>query len=356
MNTLSLRITTLILGLTTLHLSLEAQAIQCGRMFGAYPRGMISDGIGQYGPKLIYRSSRTGELPKKFRIGSYNILNLFEHVPNQNQRDYNPIKERVRRLGNAKAIMENPPDIQILVEVENKRAAENFAERYLGGKYEALVIEGNDTRGIDLALLVNRELPVEIEWVSNKEFPGQRPNEKVFSPDLPMALVYPRGNRSRPIMAVLATHYKSKRTEPGSNDLEGQQKRALQVRATRTIVQKLANQYGPDFPVMLAGDFNNVVYQAREFRPLFGMGFRDPFDGLSPEQRGTHFYFHPNGPMEMNQLDAILVKSPRVRILDAQVIHDKDPQGNPYPPPRSYQERETRPSDHRAISIEVQIQ
>lgn len=330
-------------------------AKQCGRLFGAYPRGTVSEGTGQYGPKLIYKSSRMGETPRKFRIGSYNILNLFTQTPHQRQQDYNPAKERERRRGNANAIMENPPDFQILVEVENKRAAEDFAEKYLGGKYEALVIEGNDSRGIDLALLISRELPVEVEWISNKNFPGSRPNEKVFSRDLPVALVYPRGNRSKPIMAVLATHYKSKRTEPGSNDPEGNLRRASQVKATTTIVQKLLNHYGLDFPILLAGDFNSVVHQAREFRPLFNQGFKDPFDGMPAEQRATHIYFPPNGPMEKNQLDAILYKSNRVQILDAQIIQDRDLNGRPLPAPRSLQERDARPSDHRAISVEVLI-
>jgi hypothetical protein len=323
--------------------------------------GEVTLGQHSYGPIMNYKADLrlTNAFPSSIRIGTYNILNLYDHSSAHEESSYFPVeKDTERRLGNARAIHEINPDFQVVVEVENMAALQKFNDTYLDHEYEPLLIEGNDVR-IDVAILVKRDLPVNFEWRSFKDYKATD-GHKVFSRDLPVGLAFARdsaGNSiAAPKFAILATHYKSQRTKPGEPDTAI--KRQEQVVATLDIVNKLQLQYGKDFPIFLAGDFNNKVHLAPEFSALFKRGFQDTLDLLPtpPKDRATHYFFpKKGGAPEANQIDAILALAPGVRVLQGSVIADTNNLGQALAAPRTFDERESRPSDHRPIGVVLEL-
>jgi hypothetical protein len=315
----------------------------------------------RYGQVMNYKadSRLTMAMPTSIRIGTYNILNLYEHAaPHAETTSFPAVKDIQRRQGNARSIHDIDPDFQVIVEVENLAALKKFNETYLDHEYEPLLIEGNDSR-IDVAILIKRDLPVNFEWRSYKNYKATD-GHNVFSRDLPVGLVFERDSKGNslatPKFAILATHYKSQRTKPGEPDTA--LKRQEQVVATLDIINKLQLQYGRDLPIFLAGDFNNNVHTAPEFSALFRRGFQDTLD-LAPEppkDRATHYFFPKSGrPPEANQIDAILALAPGLRVLEGRIISDTNDQGQLLAAPKSFNERESRPSDHRPIGIVVEL-
>jgi hypothetical protein len=355
------QIPALVLGLLLFQSAAFAQET-CNEIFSFQTHfGAVTLSQHQYGPIMTYKAdlSLTNAFPSTIRIGTYNILNLYDHASPHEETSFFPSeKDTERRLGNARAIHEINPDFQVVVEVENMAALQKFNDTYLDHEYEPLLIEGNDVR-IDVAILVKRNLPVNFEWRSFKNYRATD-GHTVFSRDLPVGLVFardPQGNSApTPKFAILATHYKSQRTKPGEPDTAI--KRQQQVVATLDIVNKLQLQYGKDFPIFLAGDFNNKVHIAPEFSPLFKRGFQDTLDlaPLPPKDRATHYFFpKKGGAPQANQIDAILALAPGVRVLEGRVISDTNDQGQVLSAPRTFDERESRASDHRPIGVVLEL-
>lgn len=313
---------------------------------------------GQYGPYQIYNATSASHesalkpLGQNVRIGTYNILNLFEHLQNDQK---NPAKNHERRLGNAAAILEMNADFQLLVEVENLAALQTFNKDYLNSDYVPFLIDGNDTRGIDVALLVKKNLRVEIEYRSHKNYGG-----KIFSRDAPVALVFDldiNGKRSgSPRLAIMLEHKKSKRSDPGKEDQTAATRKAQAI-ASIEIVELLRSEFKSDLPIIVGGDFNTAVHSSPEIRPYFDYGFEDSLDMVDQpmprDQRDTHYYFSPTGEMHAEQIDALLVSGHSCKIIDAKIYPTRDKDGNAMLPPKSFEEREQRPSDHLPVAIEI---
>ncbi len=313
---------------------------------------------GQYGPYQIYNATTASPesalkpLGQNIRIGTYNILNLFEHLQNDQN---NPVKNHERRLGNTAAIREMNADFQLLVEVENLAALQTFNKDYLNDDFVPFVIDGNDTRGIDVALLVKKNLRIEIEYRSHKNYA-----EKVFSRDAPVALIFDldhSGKRlAQPRLAIMLVHQKSKRTEPGKEDQTAVTRKAQAV-SSINIIQSLRAEFSGNFPIIIGGDFNTAVHTSTEIRPYFDYGFKDSLDmidqPLPHDQRDTHYYFSPVGEMHAEQIDALLVFSETDVVTKADIYPTRDKNGSALAPPKSFEEREERPSDHLPIGIEI---
>jgi hypothetical protein len=311
----------------------------------------------EFGEIVKYSANKSlvGPLKETLRIGTYNVLNLYEHTPRKDK-VYPLEKDHSRRLGNAKSIHDIDPDFQVLVEVENYQAAESFNRDYLGNRYKILLLQGNDRGNINIALLVKQDLPIDVEYRSYRGF-----KQHIFSRDLPVGLVYERDAQgvasTKPKFALLGTHYKSKRTHEGQADTSSD-KRRQQVVATIEIVELLQKEFGADLPIVLAGDFNSGLHNSPEFQGLFKQGFKDTLDALplSPEDRATHYYFaRDNAPVDANQIDGILTLSPNVEVLAGRVIPDRNAEGQTLEAPKDFNEREDRPSDHRPIGVEIKV-
>lgn len=239
---------------------------------------------------------------------------------------------------------------------------EIFNRDYLLNRYESLLIDGNDGRGIDIGLYVDRRLPVDVEYLSHKNIRvgDARP---ILSRDAPVALIYDAATRGqadrRPLAAVIGLHLKSQRNDPQGPDPTGALRRGREVEVVRLIIQSLRQKYGQALQLIAVGDMNNVVHQAPELRPLFQEGLRDTLDMtegkiFSPWERYSHSFFNREGVGHYQQMDAILTAGPG-RVTEAVIAPLRDRDGRALPRPQSYAERETQPSDHRPVFTEIEL-
>lgn len=303
---------------------------------------------------------------RDLKIFEWNILNLFERkIPGNTEFSKNvsknePMpKSKEQTDGIARLINREDPDVLILLEVENIEALKQYAEKYHPGKYHELLIEGNDERGIDIAFLVKKDLPFDIEMRSEKYLYDNQRDEYAFSRDLPVLLFRETEKpTSKPLFAVVGTHFKSQRDSQG--DPNSTAKRTSQVEASQILFDQLQSEFGK-IPVMIGGDFNNHVPTSPEFEPLKRAGYRDSIS-LMPNYKGpnySHYYFSKSGA-EFSQLDSVMV-SPEIvsnqLMKSAAILEHIDEKGRTIPAPRNYNERESgHPSDHLPTSVVIDFQ
>lgn len=348
--------------------AVRAASAELGRLFENASAGGSPEG--PFVGASLGVAVRSLESIVELKVGFYNVLNFFakvgKHVPDPDNpgrlkkvSDAKPKPEwAVREQG--RIILENDLDIVTLAEVENIVALEDFNERYLGGAYHAYLIEGNDERGIDIAFLVKKDLPFVIEQRSHKDETWVDPilgggPKTLFSRDL-TALVIRAPGKDSPLFVIFGTHYKSKR-DRDRRDSESTILRAAQVRRSAEIIARYRKEFGPEVPIMVAGDFNGSVGREAAFDPLFkAAGLTDSFDASSnpPSDRDriTHTY-HPSGGVARSaQMDAVLVsKALRAAVKSARVYRYKNPDGTVRPIPKTYEEREKNPSDHFPVIV-----
>ena len=318
----------------------------------------------------------------ELKIGTYNVENLFMHLGHHEpgeggtMRQMTPQKDKpINKIqGVARAILDMNLDIVALEEVENIEALEELNSRYLENRYTPVLVRGNDPRGIEVAFLVKKDLPFEIEnfsfkketWIDPRNNSGRE--TRLFSRDLPMLLVRAKGQpkSTPPLFVFIGTHYKSKRASnhggSANQDPESSVMRGAQVDRTVDIIKQLKAEYGQDLPIVMAGDFNGKVRYEPEFKPLTENGAMiDTFDTLqkkdSDADRTTHINFPDrNSEADQNQIDAVFV-SPELKdqVVDAKVYRYKDADGRPFPMPKSKKMRDKNPSDHWPIMVTLKF-
>ncbi len=307
---------------------------------------------------------------KTLRMATYNVLNLFQKVGKHERqtdgtlrRTSAPVdKEEASRRAQAQAILSEDLDLVVLQEVENLAALEEFNREHLGGAYRAFLIEGNDERGIDVAFLVKKDLPFEVEQRTRKgevwKDPAQGGREvPMFSRDL-TSLVIRAPGRAQPLAVLFGTHMKSKRDRPG--DPESALHRAAQAKRTAEIMDEARREFGPSVPVLVAGDFNGDLTHAPELRPIFDAGFVDGFDAApvktAAEDRVSHTYHPRGGTAQAHQMDGVVIDKAWARLVKSARAHRyKDASGAVKPVPRTYDERSLNPSDHFPVVVELDL-
>jgi hypothetical protein len=281
-----------------------------------------------------------------FTFMEFNVLNMVE------ARKKFAAKPLEQLEGVARVFKKYKPMLAFCVEVGSAKVLKDYDQEFLGDQYEEFLIEGNDRRKVNVGLMLRKDLSLEVEVQSHKNLVEDKSGEWVFSRDLPTYILREKGNE-KPIMIIFGTHFKSQRRTPG--DLNGFKKRSQQAKAASLLIADYEKQY-PGVPIILTGDFNNDVRSAPEFDTLKNIGLVDAFDvaknTVVKAERGTHFYFPRSGEPNVKQLDAIMLnQAARQKLLVklAKVLAHIDPDGNEYPAPHSYQEREERASDHLPI-------
>ena len=356
---------------------LRATVANFGEKLVAAPAALarLFDGAASVGepvdpPTSAAIAVRSLESIKQLKMGSYNVENLFEqvgkHVPDpanpgklKKISDARPKPEWAMRA-EGKIILENDLDILTLAEVEDVAALEDFNARFLAGKYRVFLIEGNDERGIDVAFLVKKDLPFQIEQRSHKEETWLDPvlgggPKRLFSRDLTSLVVRAPG-KTEPLFVLFGTHYKSKRDRDG-RDPESVIMRTAQVQRTAEIMERYRKEFGADVPMMIAGDFNGSVAEEAAYKPLYAAaGLIDSFDAAptptSAHDRITHTFHPRGGPTHYAQIDAVLVsKSLRGTVQSAKVYRYKNDDGTERPIPSTFEERELNPSDHFPLLV-----
>ncbi len=318
-------------------------------------------------------------------VSTFNVLNLAMHVgrfePDAKtgkrvQKDEIREKDKEAIKKTAETLRELTSDIIFLQEVEDQETLDNFMKAHedlLGRKYIGLLIEANDSRGIDVAVMIRADLGLEYEYVSHQNMPWHSDaypeRDKVFSRDA-TALIARRPGNPKPLFIILNTHSKSKRTEI-EGDPESYLIREGQGHALTDLKAYYEKLY-PGVPIMLAGDMNNNANTAPEYAPLKDPhhgNMKDAFDLVTnpmkqdDDDRVTHTYHpldeqHHELPAHKDQMDIILVNDVAAPLVKSAKVHKyhNDWTGQEYPSANTFAQRKHQPSDHRPVRVEFDLQ
>jgi endonuclease/exonuclease/phosphatase family metal-dependent hydrolase len=158
-----------------------------------------------------------------------------------------PVDELGTRM-TARVIADVAADVLCLVEAENRPALVRFNDDLLGGRYgHAMLVDGNDPRGIDVGLLCTAA--VEVDWVrSHVDVPDPAtPGKRLFSRDCPLYKLRLPGGAD---LYLLLNHLKSQSFSSGDPD----PLRTRQSTEVRAIYDRL-RAGGAEYVAVL-GDFN----------------------------------------------------------------------------------------------------
>jgi predicted extracellular nuclease len=224
----------------------------------------------------------------------------------------------VQRINTAGAILGAAPDILCVNEVENLATLRIFNALYLKDYFDRLVLlDGNDPRGIDVGLLIRRDLNmVTLENVQSHAddalaggfLPGSnRLNTKVLT-----AAVYSRDCLEVSIsvgslqITLLLNHFKAQDVDRKTKKDKSTQRRLHQAQHVSTLVNQVKKQ--GRVPIVL-GDLNkdhrDEAYDG-SLDPLVGHpALADPFPGRLPAgELWSHYY---SGDRKVSRLDYILL-------------------------------------------------
>jgi endonuclease/exonuclease/phosphatase family metal-dependent hydrolase len=185
------------------------------------------------------------------RVATWNLENFFDgwDDPYRGDETTEPAfvgEPRRRRI--ADALLQLDADVVCLQEVENRFVLEEFVAAYLPGSgYRAVLVEGNDERGIDVALL--SRLPIEaVTSYRDRRFADAAGVEREFQRDLLRVRV--GGGLQADVFVV---HLKSQHGEEEADRI-----RAAEAREAAAIFRaELARD--PEWRALIAGDFNDVL-------------------------------------------------------------------------------------------------
>lgn len=296
---------------------------------------------------------------------TYNLLNLEMHVgkfedgPTGARPVTGPtLKDPAFRHQQADILLSEKTDIGVFQEIEGMEAFDSFNRDFVGDLFEPLLKRGNDGRGIEVGMLVKRDLPFTLEYRSHRDRLWHDPvtgsRARVFSRDLPALIVRAEGS-AKPLLILLGTHFRSKNDRDG--DPESEIMREGQADAAAAVINGLKQEFGATVPIILAGDFNGNFNRERAFATMRrALDMEDPFNVLNvgEPERITHTY-HPQGePRHTDQLDYLLVsRNILACIKDAYVYRYKDDKGRVKPIPQTKNQRKKNPSDHFPVALQL---
>ena len=250
------------------------------------------------------------------RIASFNCENLFarfrfrdNYSPNDTSPDGFTINDvtfnfydRTQRHITANAIKALKADVVALQEVENLDVLKRFRSGFLGGYRafpNALLIDGNDPRYIDVALLSRHPIVHARSHQSLKASPQSR--SFIFSRDCLEVDIDFGGIE----VTLYVNHFKSML---GGRSYT-KKRRLLQVRKVRELITDRFGQQPGDHPFVVLGDFNDYIEHGQENRSSLPElvqwdQVENVIERMPENERWTHFYSRKR---EYRQLDYILV-------------------------------------------------
>lgn len=309
----------------------------------------------EFGPHSELKVLSYNTLNLKKTVGKYKLIDGKKYF----EKGFHP-KPEWQTKWIAKIIKDQDPDIMVLQEIEGRQAIYEFNRVHLNNQYEIFYVGGNDARGINVAILMHRRLPFKYELHSHRKLTMQDPTPgkdgveiDYFSRDFPVVVV--KDKNEKPVFLVGGVHLKSQRGR--GDDPTSYHLRAAQVENTLEVLDDYKKTYN-NIPMLVAGDFNADLRVNPEFNPLKDSFIKDSFDSLaSPlanEARITHSFHPRKGKTQYNQLDGIFQFN--FNVTKAKVLRYKDPQtGQEKPLAKTWDERETNPSDHFPITATVKL-
>jgi endonuclease/exonuclease/phosphatase family metal-dependent hydrolase len=236
------------------------------------------------GPTPAVQQLARSKTAGTFTVAEYNVENLLDGQTKQLKGEL-VAKPDAAKQAVANALRDVSPDVVGLVEVESLATLRKFRDDYLAGLgyTNVALIEGNDTRGIDVGVL--SRFPI-TGLKSHKDVtfpvPGKPAPEK-FSRDLMQATIkLPTGYT----FEFFVTHLKAITIDPKANA-----KREAEAKTARSILAKL-EATKPKGNYAVVGDFNDLPDSA-PLRPLLAPGSDlTLFDALA-DLGAKAFTFHP---------------------------------------------------------------
>ncbi len=189
--------------------------------------------------------------PLPLKVLTWNVHNLVNDK-NDSSAPFEPFVSATEYATHRKAVAAvlatMDADVVVLQEVENENVLKDLNDTELGGKYMAIgLIDGNDPRGIDIAVL--SKIPIDsIVTHQDDSFPlngTQGPNYS-FSRDCPEIHINFNGRS----MVFLGAHLKAKQDDDPV-------KRLAEAQQTRAIANGLAKA-DPSRAILILGDFNDT--------------------------------------------------------------------------------------------------
>jgi endonuclease/exonuclease/phosphatase family metal-dependent hydrolase len=224
------------------------------------------------GPFVLLRQNR-GDLVKRPRVGGMEIVarGRADWVGSLELK-----RETVDELAmrnTARVIIDVEPDILGIVEAESRPALGLFVEDVVGAIGDnpfrhVMLIDGNDTRGIDVGLITRSGFPI---GPMRSHVDDLLPSgENVFSRDCPeFTVTTPSGNE----IIVMVNHFKSKGY--GSQESSNNRRRAQAERVQEIYKQRIAA--GNEL-ITVVGDLNDTPSSA-QLKPLVdGTSLKDVFE------------------------------------------------------------------------------
>ncbi|MFN8613183.1 MAG: endonuclease/exonuclease/phosphatase family protein [Vulcanimicrobiota bacterium] len=188
--------------------------------------------------------------PASFRLASYNVCNLFDDIDDPKTKDEGTRpKSAESQAALAQIMLSSQADVIALQEVENIQILKQFRDQ--NGLSEAyphiLLLEGNDRRGIDVALMSRHPIQNPVSHKDTEFKVGkkkQRFLRDVLQADIEMPGKIP--------VRFFVTHFPSKVAGPWTET-----GRVAEAQAARRIIQKETARF-PGQRYVLMGDFNDT--------------------------------------------------------------------------------------------------
>lgn len=319
----------------------------------------------------VKHPANTGYLPKTLRFLSFNMENLTQvnlgsspKRPFRNQQ----AKPEKETMGVADVLLDVQPDIVLAQEIFRRQALNHLDDQHTGNSYDTIFRHGNDPRGIHLAQMVKKGLPLEFKTISHHNLKWSNPfrggtEQPLFSRDLPVTLVFIKGVKS-PVLIYANMHAKSKRIGDTELPGEGAAIRKAQMEGTARILKQFQAKYGEDIPMLVAGDFNSDVNKENDVAPLRQF-LRNAFDVLNPpvssRDRTTHVFIETDKVSDKqtihnDQMDAFFVNAAFEKFIINSYVYRYRDQSYQLPLPKSYEDKKDLPSDHYPIVLEIDFQ
>lgn len=198
-------------------------------------------------------------------VASYNLLNLFDDEDDPYRHDEGTrAKPREELQHLAQSIAELNADVIAFQEVENRFYLERFVNVFLPelGYEHVVLFEGNDTRGIDVALI--SRVPVgPVRSYRHLKFTGPDGVERRFNRDLLAVTIEPPG--AEPFEAWIV-HLKS---NSGGREFAEPVRMAEALKLRELLDQQLTGD--PNARIIVLGDFNDT-WESDTIQTIVGEG------------------------------------------------------------------------------------
>lgn len=203
--------------------------------------------------------------PGQLVVASYNTLNLFDDVDDPYRDDEStPAKPRDEMMHLAQGIESLNADVIAMEEVENRDYLQRFVDVFLPdlGYKEVVLFEGNDLRGIDVAVI--SRVPIgTVRSNRHLKFVGEDGVVQHFQRDLLQVTIEPEGGDPLEIWVV---HLKSKR---GGDPVSDVIRLAEAAEIRRQLDARL--KADPEARIVVTGDFNDTP-ESKSIQTIIGSG------------------------------------------------------------------------------------